>query len=280
LLNIPIPPIFVFAGAGGIWELVDGLQRVSTVLEFVGLLRNAEGALQPRFRCDGTDLLPSLVDSVWPEEDKPNKVGDLPSPLQLTIRRARIRVEILGQETDPDIKFELFQRLNSGGANLSEQEMRDCIIVSINRNAYRKLAEMSHNNDFLTLTDVGDEKTKRQFNTELAVRFVVLRNIPYQNGVDVHEYLDRGVITISKNVSFDWDHESELFALTMRRLKAIVPGEAFRKSNRFSIALFEFVSLGLSKALEGNLDLTDDWIRRKVKGVPLCQKWSVTQGVA
>ena len=43
LLNIPIPPIFVFSDSKGRWELVDGLQRVSTTLEFMGRLRDAEG---------------------------------------------------------------------------------------------------------------------------------------------------------------------------------------------------------------------------------------------
>jgi uncharacterized protein with ParB-like and HNH nuclease domain len=47
LLNIPIPPIFVFSDKQGRWELVDGLQRVSTVLEFMGKLRDSEGKLTP-----------------------------------------------------------------------------------------------------------------------------------------------------------------------------------------------------------------------------------------
>src|SRR5262245_59523836 len=41
LLGIPVPPIFVFQQKSGKWELVDGLQRVSTILEFVGELRDA-----------------------------------------------------------------------------------------------------------------------------------------------------------------------------------------------------------------------------------------------
>ncbi len=59
LLNIPIPPIFVFSDKAGRWELVDGLQRVSTVLEFMGLLKDADGKLLPRSSCDGTSLLPA-----------------------------------------------------------------------------------------------------------------------------------------------------------------------------------------------------------------------------
>jgi len=38
LLGIPIPPIFVFQSEQGVWELIDGLQRISTVLEFAGII--------------------------------------------------------------------------------------------------------------------------------------------------------------------------------------------------------------------------------------------------
>ena len=47
LLGIPTPAIFVAEDESGVWELVDGLQRVSTVLEFMGLLKNADGEQMP-----------------------------------------------------------------------------------------------------------------------------------------------------------------------------------------------------------------------------------------
>lgn len=47
LLGIPIPPIFVAQGEGGIWDVIDGLQRLSTILEFVGVLKNEDGILEP-----------------------------------------------------------------------------------------------------------------------------------------------------------------------------------------------------------------------------------------
>ena len=43
LLGIPIPPIFVSENVEGKWELVDGLQRLSTIFSFFGILRDNEG---------------------------------------------------------------------------------------------------------------------------------------------------------------------------------------------------------------------------------------------
>lgn len=253
LLNIPIPPIFVFSGEGGRWELVDGLQRISTLLEYMGRLQADDGQLTQRFSPSGTDLLPSLEGKLWPAEGEEETDHHLSETQQLTIRRARIRVEILGQETDPQIKFELFQRLNTGGANLSEQEIRNCIIVSLNRAAYQHLVDMTINDDFVALARVGDERSKRQYALELVVRFVVLRNYPYRNGLDVHDYLDKGIITIATNEAFDWQHEKQVFSSTMSRLRAEVGDEAFRRNNRWSLGLYEFVSLGVSKAIENQV---------------------------
>jgi hypothetical protein len=269
LLNIPIPPIFVFSDHSGKWELVDGLQRVSTVLEFMGLLKGPNERVTPRFVCDGTALLPSLENVSWPtDEDDPGDGTKLSPSLQVGIRRSRIRVEILGQETDPQVKYELFQRLNTGGAILSEQEIRNVIVIALNQTVAEHVVQMSQHEPFVALTPVGKERVNRQYRLELVTRFLVLRNFPYQNGMDVHYYLDQGMVNISREEEFDWPAEISVFDLTMSRLVEAVGSGAFKKSNRFSLALFEFISLGLSRALEERPnEVTDDYIRRKVAAV-------------
>ncbi|WP_062787533.1 DUF262 domain-containing protein [Novosphingobium capsulatum] len=59
LLGIPIPSIFVFEKDDGTWELIDGLQRISTILEFMGRLREGDG-LRPPSVLEATKYLPSL----------------------------------------------------------------------------------------------------------------------------------------------------------------------------------------------------------------------------
>jgi hypothetical protein len=265
LLNIPIPPIFVFARKDGVWELVDGLQRVSTVLEFMGLLCDPDGELRESFICDGTTLLPSLEGKRWTQpNDEDGDAAIIPGPLQVSIRRSRIRVEILGQETDPHTKYELFQRLNTGGVSLSEQEIRNCVIISINRAVFDHIRALSQDVNFIQLTDVGEERTHRQYRLELIVRFLVLRHFPYLGGIDVHEYLDQGIIKLCEMADFNWDEEKTSFARTMQRLMEAVGTDAFKKNGRFSIAMYEFISLGLSKLLDSKRDVTNELIRTKV----------------
>ena len=276
LLNIPFPPIFVFADENGRWELVDGLQRTSTVLELMGILKDEAGRLRPKLVCSETSLLPSLNGAFWPSEGDLDHDDAMPISAQMSVRRARMRVEILGQESDPVVKYELFQRLNTGGANLSEQEIRNVIVISINKTAFDSINRMSANEDFLAITPIGDDRSEKRYHAELVTRFIVLRNRPYRKGMDVHAYLDQGIIEIAMNADFDWSSEAAIFASVMKRLNDALGAESFRKNARFSLAMFEFISLGLSKRLEtGDIDDADLVAKvGAVSGLPEAQRYT------
>jgi hypothetical protein len=124
LLGIPIPPIFVFQTDQGGWELVDGLQRLSTVFEFAGILKDSEGKLMPPSKLQSTKKLPSLAGKLW--KASTDAKNGLTKSQQFDIKRVRIRFEVLETGTHPYTKFELFQRLNRGGSILTEQEVRTC----------------------------------------------------------------------------------------------------------------------------------------------------------
>jgi hypothetical protein len=140
LLGIPLPSIFVFERDDATWELIDGLQRVSTLLEFMGQLKDPiSGNLVPPTALSATKYLPSLDRVVWERSDR---VADVPVPaqvpllnaLQLSIRRARLSVEILKRPSSDATKYDLFQRLNAGGSVANAQELRNCIIIMISGN--------------------------------------------------------------------------------------------------------------------------------------------------
>ena len=81
LLGIPVPPLFVATNADGHWELVDGLQRVSTLLQFTGrLIKSGLSEEHSKaFVCEGTRLVPSLDGVVYDKKfgSSGNRVGDL-----------------------------------------------------------------------------------------------------------------------------------------------------------------------------------------------------------
>jgi uncharacterized protein with ParB-like and HNH nuclease domain len=124
LLGIPIPSMFVQQREDGVWDVIDGLQRLSTIFQLVGLLRDEEDQLVPPLELQGTRYLPSLQDKHW-EENGGNGQG-LNREQQLIIKRSKLDIKIVLRESDESSKYELFQRLNTGGSSLSDQELRNC----------------------------------------------------------------------------------------------------------------------------------------------------------
>lgn len=201
LLGIPLPPIFVFEKEDGKWELIDGLQRLSTILEFMGLLQTPEGDIRPPSVLEATKYLPSLHNVVWEQSEEVEGVnlGDqisLDKGQQLAIRRARISVEILKRPSDNQTKFDLFQRLNAGGTQANAQELRNCIMLMVNEESFRRIKEVAESKSFREVTDVSEEQIEKQRHLEFAVRFLVHTNISYDGMLDVEEYVDEGIIKL------------------------------------------------------------------------------------
>jgi len=113
LLGIPIPPIFVSQRKDGIWDVVDGLQRLSTIYEFVGILKDKDGNQVPPLILQKTECLPSLDGKIWKDEEHPEgSVKGFTPAQRLLIKRFKIDVNILLGHNDLSANYELFQRLN------------------------------------------------------------------------------------------------------------------------------------------------------------------------
>ena len=116
LLGIPIPPVFVSQREDGIWDVVDGLQRLSTIYQFAGILKDDKGELVRPLILEETKYLPSLAGKQWEDKSNPENHQAFTQTQRLLIKRAKIDINILQKESDPSAKYELFQRLNTGGS--------------------------------------------------------------------------------------------------------------------------------------------------------------------
>lgn len=276
LLGIPIPPIFVFQGENGVWELIDGLQRLSTVFQLSGDLKDADGHPVPPLVLNGTTFLPSLDGKRWTESalDAGDGIGQ---PLQIEIKRSRIRVEILKFESDASAKYELFQRLNTGGVVLTEQEVRNSIAVALNVNFYNWLNGRSEDVNFTATTAQTAQATESQYDVELVLRFLAFRHVGYQNGLDVHEYLDGALLKLATDADLDLNAETVVFQQTFQFLNEALGSSAFKRWNghafqgKFLLSVFEVMATGVSKnvgslAAMNNAD-RNVFIESKAKGL-------------
>lgn len=255
VLGIPVPPIFVYQNDNGVWELVDGLQRLSTVLQLTGDLEGEKAEQLGPLILNGTRFLPSLNEKRWKESSEVEANG-LGQTLQIEIKRARIRVEILKSESDETAKFELFQRLNTGGASLTAQEVRNCIAVSLNKDVYDWIIRCSNNLIFKKTTDQTEAALESQAGVELVLRFFSFRLVSYRSGLDVHEYLDDALMEMATEMDFDMKSEEDIFNKTFGFLDEALGNVSFKRWNgkefggKFLMSVFEVMATGVSKNVE------------------------------
>lgn len=288
LLGIPLPSIFVFERDDGTWELIDGLQRISTILEFMGRLRAPDGGLKPPSILEATKYLPSLYNAVWEKSDLvPDATLDDQKPIdktqQLAIRRGRLGVEILKRPSDELTKYDLFQRLNAGGTQANAQELRNCVMLMINRDFFHAVRTAAEQPCFKAVTAVTDDQSEKQRHIEMAVRFLVHTKVPYDGTLDVEEYVDEGVVELAQ--AGDHVGAADLISRTFHLLDAAAGNDALRRFNNGShagkvgLVGLEGIAVGVAKNLDSILALGEneakDFVKQKIEGF-----WSQPQAAS
>lgn len=261
LLGIPIPPIFVAEDEDGIWELVDGLQRVSTILSFFGKLKRDNSVIEDTFQDD--EEAEDEGDSVsnlngWRLEKGSLIEGlegfdgeTLPKKYLINIKRAVCRVEILRGKNNTSMKYELFKRLNSGGSKLTPQEIRNAIYRGINPVINELMLELSQNESFKTLTNLSVQKKKELYDQELILRFIAFYNRKENINCNTEQFLDKFMESAVKQTDFPVDMYRNIFEEVMNILSSLHDDAIFRNDrNAFVPAWFEGITIGVAENLE------------------------------
>lgn len=255
LLGIPIPSIFVSQREDGVWDVIDGLQRLSTIFELVGILEDEKGNPLPPLALKKTRYLPSLEGKLWENEPAETAIGNTN---QLIIRRSKIDVKIILRESNDASKYELFQRLNTGGAQLSDQEIRNVMLIMANPDAYNWIAELAKDESFQTCVSLSDRAQLEQYDVELVTRFLVFRRLEEEELKsigDIGEFISDRMLEIAQATDFENTKEVEgnAFRFTFQSLCQALEDRCFRKYDLtkgrhlggFSISAFEPMALGL-----------------------------------
>jgi hypothetical protein len=150
LLNVPIPVCYFAENEDGSWEVIDGLQRVHSIVRF---LRN-------EFSLRGLSVLSEL---------NGRRFDELPARDRRRIESRTLRFVVITDESHPDIKFDVFERLNTGAVKLTPQELRNCIYRGKLNDALHRIAS-----DPLFRSILGSGEDARMRNEEIALRFFSL----------------------------------------------------------------------------------------------------------
>lgn len=277
LLEMPVPPIYVIEEDEGVYTLIDGLQRISSYLHFRGELDAPH--LEPPVR-HGEKLVLSDCDIV--PELNGHTYDDLPTVLQIRLRRAFVRVEIVRKGSDSRLKYHMFKRLNTGGQLLTAQQLRNCTIRLLDPTFNNFILELSENEDFKNCTEtLTQDRRLGAYDQELVLRFFALRNYRQEFKHDVADFLTNYMEKVSEpdpdlRLPFDYDSEREAFLRTFSILSKTLGGQAFALANKrrdgltrgFSVYHFEAFTIGLQKFLD-RIDIENDASLRELKEVLL-----------
>lgn len=266
LLGIPLPSIFVAQREDGIWDVVDGVQRLSTIFSFLGIYRDENNKLLPPLKLTATEYIQSLAGKRWESSEQEHALS---ADIKRSFKREKIDIKIIKKESDEKTKYDLFQRLNTGGSTLSPQEVRNCLLIMIDHDKYDWLKELSENVDFRSCLPLSEKMEEEQGYMEIALRFIVYRYYKQLSGfdkyIDLNELITDGMKEIFENLSFDLDEEKTLFEQVFSLLNEVLEDNSFRQydsekskyKGAFSLSFFEVIAIGLSYNFSTSDDMKD-----------------------
>ncbi len=217
-LGLPVPSIFVATNKDGTWEVVDGLQRVSTILHFVAEPPEALELTQrgEPLRLSGLTKLTELNDKSF---------ADISTALRLTFMRRMLRVTALSDKSDPDVRFDMFERLNNGGIALTAQEVRACIFRNNFMILVEELADKPQFTQLLKLQSANQEDGTRE---ELIIKMFAYLDWRDNFRGRVKDFLNSYVRNYAVNV--DISECRSLFELVVVRLCESIESPVMRRS--------------------------------------------------
>lgn len=239
-LKIPLPAFYFDASNDDRWQIIDGLQRIGTLKEYV---------VEQNFELTGMEFLKDLNGL---------KFGQLPRALQRRIEETNLNAYLVNPSTPKNVKFNIFKRINTGGLILAPQEIRNALYQG---KATEFLLELSKSNAFIEATD-HSIKTDRMLDREFCLRYVSFTKLDIEtyDGI-LDEFLNRGMEFLSKASDQTLVEIKNDFEKTMDRCKQLFGKFAFRRLNTeerrgpVNKALFETWSMIILK-------LNDDEMRK------------------
>lgn len=256
LLGIPIPPIFVAQKEGGKWSVVDGVQRISSILQLTGDLKNKEP-----LTLTTTRKLPSLEGFTW---------LTLPDDIKRILKRSKFGINIILTENSIQAQYELFQRLNTGGLHLEPQEIRNCLIIMLSEPFYDKINDLKTYTNYKSTLPLSDEKFKIEHHMELILRYFIAKNgkTKFENYkvsyTHLSEFIDKETVKLIEDDSFNIDTEITLFKKVFDLLNETLGVDSFKKYNdakdRFEGSFVESSFEAIVPGIANNYD--------KIKSIP------------
>ena len=261
LLDVPIPVVYFAEEQDGKYSVIDGQQRLTSFLSYL------EGQFPDNraFKLSGLKVLPELNRKLF---------VDLDSELQKKIKNTTIHSIIIKKESNPDIKFEIFERLNTGSTKLNEDEIRNTVY----RGSYIDLlTDLSDNSVFHSLVKKDNFK-KRMIYRGMILRFFALSEKSYLNYKASMKQFSNKELRDNRNISADKVKEyKNRFEHCLDLVKIVFGENAFRRyipgnedeqgkwaSTQINMALYDIQMVGFVNYTKNEILSKADAIREEL----------------
>lgn len=243
ILGLPLPSFYFYIDQeNGKWVIIDGLQRLCALKDFV---------VEKTLKLSGLELLSNdLYDKTYDEFSYFE---------QLTIGMRSVTLNVLSGDAPVEAKYIIFRRINSEGTKLSPAEVRNALFHGESMKYVRELANSS---EFKEATD-NKVSDKRLLNQDFAARFIVFYVLGYKEYKDnnMEKFIGRGLLAIDQNTKkYSLRSLKETFYTSLKTCKQLLGDDCFRlpldsngkklkglKNKNISISLFEATMYAISQ---------------------------------
>ena len=245
ILNIPVPPLYFAETRDAHFEVIDGHQRVRSIARY----------LSNEFGLSGLRVLAEFMGK---------RFHQLPEREQRFLRTRSLRVIIIAHDSHPNMKFEVFERLNTGGISLNAQELRN----SLYRGAFNKeLKALAKNEAFRNC--IGTKTPRRRMvDQELVLRFLALRDSLAEYRPPLKRTLNDYMYAHRDPDEGRLAERRQTFSDTMSALATVLGGQSFRLIDRLGNPLRDErgkpLPRGVNRALFDAQALAFSWLKEPI----------------
>ena len=238
LIRIPLPAFYIDGTNEEEWLVVDGLQRLSTLKQFVS---------DKSFKLTGLEYLIELEGKTYDQLER---------RYQRRIEETQVTVYLIAKGTPIEVKYNIFKRINTGGIPLSNQELRHALNPGKATKFLEKLANLK---EFTRILKIGESRKKRMDDREFILGFLAFKLTSYKEYQDDERdtFLNQALVKANKLSQAELNQIENDFKKSMIAAFDIFGDNAFRKlSNKnkrkfpLNKSLFEVWSVNLSKLNE------------------------------
>jgi hypothetical protein len=217
ILRLPLPIFYFDISNNDKWIVIDGLQRLTTIKRFI------------------VDKNLKLTNLEFLKEFQGKKFGDLERNIRRTIEETEIVTYQMEPQTPKEVRYSVFNRINTGGITLNPQEIRQAL--NQKNNGVKLLEEITKEKDFKNIVNVT---SKRMVDRELVLRYIAFKKYNYrklnQEKKSLPKLLDE-TMEIVDTIEFENNEYAVMKTSLLKTLSDLI--EIFEKKYLFNKKLID-----------------------------------------